>query len=121
MKLAFDVSASIVSNILLWRRRLVHAVIAGYVPPIVGSALVLRFADLDRLRRTRQAQYVLDHMTPSTTSIRLAGDVVMAVGSWRRRPGWVLSGALIVAAGWSHGLLFEAQSRRIDRLIGITD
>jgi hypothetical protein len=105
LKLAADISASVVSNMLLWQHRLGPAVLARYVPPIVGSALVIRFGDLDALRQTSRAKYVLAHMPPASTAIRLAGDVVMAVGSWRRRPAWIAAGALIVAAGWSHGLI----------------
>jgi hypothetical protein len=107
LKLAADVSASIVSNVLLWQHRLVPALLARYLPPVVGSALVLRFGDMDGLRHTRRARYVLEHMPPATTAVRLAGDVVMAVGSWRRRPVWIVAGAVMVAAGWSHGLVFE--------------
>jgi hypothetical protein len=108
LKLAADISASILSNVLLWQRRLGPALLARYLPPVVGSALVIRFGDMDSLRRTRRARYVLEHMPPATTAIRLAGDVVMGIGSWRRRPAWIAAGALIVAAGWSHGLVFEA-------------
>ena len=87
LKLAADVSASIVSNILLWQHMLVSALVARYLPPVIGSTLVIRFGNLEALRRTRRARYVLEHMTPATTAIRLAGDVVMGVGSWRRKTG----------------------------------
>jgi hypothetical protein len=107
LKLAADISASVVSNILLWQHRLGPALLARYVPPIVGSAIVIRFGDMDALRQTRRARYIREHMPPASTAIRLAGDVVMASGSWRRRPAWIAAGALIVAAGWSHGLVFD--------------
>jgi hypothetical protein len=108
VKLGFDIGASIVSNILLWQHRLIPALVARYLPPVVGSTLVIRFGDMDSLRRSRRARYVLEHMPPATTAIRLGGDVLMGAGSWRRKPGWIVFGALIVAAGWSHGLFFES-------------
>ena len=111
LKLAADISASVVSNILLWQHRLGPALLARYLPPIVGSALVIRFGDMDALRQTRRAGYVREHMPPASTAIRLAGDVVMGIGSWRRRPSWIAAGALIVGAGWSHGLVFEPVGR----------
>jgi hypothetical protein len=110
LKLTADISASVVSNILLWQHRIGPALLARYLPPIAGSALVIRFGDLDALRQTRRARYVLEHMPPASIAIRLAGDVVMAVGSWRRRPAWIAAGAVIVAAGWSHGLFFDPVS-----------
>jgi hypothetical protein len=117
LKLAADISASFVSNMLLWRHRLGPGLLARYLPPIVASALVIRFGDMDGLRRTRRAQYVLEHMPPATTAVRLAGDLVMAVGSWRRRPGWVAAGAAIVAAGWSHGLWLGGEGPRTGRFV----
>jgi hypothetical protein len=108
LKLAVDVSASIVSNILLWHHRLVVALVARYLPPVICSTLVIRFGDLEALRRTRRARYVLEHMSPATTAIRLGGDVVMGVGSWRRKPSWIVFGALFVATGWSYGRFSRA-------------
>ena len=111
VKLAFDVSASIISNFMLWRHRLAFGILARYLPPMVGSALVLRYADVQSLEQTPRGRYVLEHMPPATTAIRLAGDTVMAVGAWRRRPTWMLAGTLLVVAGWSHGLFFEPLPR----------
>jgi hypothetical protein len=110
-KLAFDISASIISNVLLWQHRLAAGLATRYGLPVAGSALVLGFADIDRLRNTPRARYVLEHMPPTSTALRLGGDTLMAVGAWRRRPSWLVAGALIVAAGWSHGLFFEPISR----------
>ncbi len=110
LKIATDAGASIVSNLLLWQHRLGLALLARYVPPVVGSALVINLADMDGLRRSSRATYVLEHMPPTATAIRLAGDVVMGVGSWRRRPSWIVAGGLMVVAGWSHGLFFEPTS-----------
>jgi hypothetical protein len=107
VKLAFDISASALSNALLWQHRLGAGLISRYLLPVTGSALVLRFADLEALRSTARGRYVLEHMPPASTALRLGGDTVMAVGAWRRKPSWLLAGALIVAAGWSHGLFFD--------------
>ncbi len=104
VKLAFDISASLISNVLLWRHRLGAGLLSRYLLPVAGSALVVRFADLERLRHTSQGTYVLEHMPPSSMAVRLAGDTLMAVGAWRRRPGMMAAGGLLVVAGWSHGL-----------------
>jgi hypothetical protein len=107
VKLAFDISASVISNVLLWQHRLRAGLLSRYLLPVIGSALVIRFADLDRLRYTARGRYVLEHMPPASTALRLGGDTIMAIGAWRRRPSWMLAGALLVAAGWSHGLTSE--------------
>jgi hypothetical protein len=107
VKLAFDIGASVVSSVLLWRHRLRAGLVSRYLLPVVGSALVLEFADLDRVRNTPRGRYVLEHMPPAATALRLGGDTLMAVGAWRRKPSWLLAGALTVAAGWSHGAFFD--------------
>ncbi len=107
VKLAFDVSASVVSNVLLWRHRLGAGLISRYLLPVAGSVLGLGFADVDRLHDTPRGRYVLEHMPPASTALRLGGDTLMAVGAWRRKPSWLVAGALIVAAGWSHGAFFD--------------
>jgi hypothetical protein len=111
VKIAADAGASIVSNLLLWQHRLGLGIFARYLPPVIGSALVINFADLEGLKRSPRGRYVLEHMPPATTAIRIGGDLVMAIGSWRRRPTWIVTGALIVAAGWSHGLFLESVPR----------
>jgi hypothetical protein len=107
VKLAFDISASVASNVLLWQHRLGAGLVSRYLLPVMGSALVLGFADLDKLRDTRRGRYVLQHMPPASTALRLGGDTLMAVGAWRRKPSWLLAGALTVVAGWSHGVFFD--------------
>jgi hypothetical protein len=107
VKLAFDIGAAVVSNVLLWQHRLGAGLASRYLLPVVGSALVLRFGDPDRLRYTPRGRYMLEHMPPATTALRLGGDMLMAVGAWRRKPSWMLAGALLVGAGWSHGAFFD--------------
>jgi hypothetical protein len=115
LKLAADASASIASNVLLWQHRLGLAILARYLPPLVGSAMVINFADMEGLKRSPRGRYVLEHMPPAATGIRLGGDLVMAIGSWRRRPSWIVAGALMVAAGWSHGLFLPPRGKGADR------
>jgi hypothetical protein len=107
VKLAFDISASLVSNVLLWQHRLGAGLASRYMLPVLGSALVLRFADLELLRHTGRGRYVLEHMPPASTALRLGGDTLLAIGAWRHRPSWILAGGLLVVAGWSHGVFFD--------------
>jgi hypothetical protein len=108
VKLAADISASLISNTLLWRHRLVAGIVTRYALPIAGSVIVLSAADVEGLRGTAAGRYVLANMSPAAVAVRLAGDVVMALGSWYRRPRLIGLGLLIVVAGWSQGLLGEA-------------
>src|SRR4029077_16530981 len=107
VKLAFDISASLVSNALLWQHRLAAGLASRYMLPLGGSALALCFGDTARPRHTARGKYVIHHMPPASTALRLGGDTLMAVGAWRRKPSWIVAGTLLVVAGWSHGVFFE--------------
>ena len=103
-KIGADVSASLVSNVLLWQGRSKAALVVRVVLPVVGSAAVLGLADLDALARTRRGRYVLAHMPPSAQAVRLAGDAVMGLGAHRRNVALLVAGAAVIVAGWSYGV-----------------
>ncbi len=105
LKLVADISASLISNVLLWQHRPVAGIVTRYALPVVGSAIVLSSADVEPLRDTAAGRYVLANMSPGAMAVRLAGDIVMGVGSWYRRRPVIALGLLVVAAGWSEGLL----------------
>jgi len=104
-KLAVDISASVLSSLLLWDHRLAAGLGVHYLAPVLGSALIFRFVNVDVLADTSAGRYLLSHMPPRFVALRLAGDTLMTIGAWRRRPDWIIGGVLLVAAGWSHGLL----------------
>ena len=98
-KIGMDVTASVISNVLLWRGRPKAALAAWAVLPAAGSLAVLAMADL---AATRRGRYVLAHMPPSAQALRLAGDALMGWAAHRRRVTLLVAGAAVIAAGWSH-------------------
>jgi hypothetical protein len=104
LKLATDAVAAVAAAWLLWHRRLWPALVVGFVPPAAASAIVLRVADLDRLKRSAFGRYVAVHMTHTMEAVRLAGLAIFWLGAWLRW-AWLLPiGLAIVLAGWSRGL-----------------
>jgi hypothetical protein len=101
-KVGADVTASVISNALLWKGRPKAAITVRALLPAAGSLAVLSLADLDRLATTRPGRYVLAHMPPSAQAVRLAGDALMGLGAHRRSAALLIAGALVIAAGWSH-------------------
>jgi hypothetical protein len=101
VKIGADVTASVVSNTLLWRGRPKAALAVRVVLPVAGSLAVLTLADLDALARTAPGRYMLAHMPPSAQAVRLAGDALMARGARRHSVALLLAGVAVVAVGWS--------------------
>jgi hypothetical protein len=100
-KIGADVTASALSNLLLWKGRPRAALAVRVLLPLAGSLAVMRLADLDALAQSRRGRYVLAHMPPSAQAVRLAGDAVMGLGAHRRSPALLVGGAVVIAAGWS--------------------
>jgi hypothetical protein len=107
-KLAADAAAEIVSLPLIWTGRPTTGLVVHFLTPAIASAALLH-ADTTRLRSTRRGRYVLAHMPPAAQAVRLAGDAVMTAGAWQRNGFLIAAGALIVIAGWSHGLVVRTQ------------
>lgn len=103
VKLAFDISAFAASTVLLWQHHLRPGLIVRFGLPMIGSAAVLRWADLDILREHPRGRYVLDNMPPAAQAVRLVSDAITAYGAWQRRPTVIATGLGIIAAGWSYG------------------
>jgi hypothetical protein len=51
-KLATDIGASLLSTYLMWRRRFAWAMLAAFVPAVLASILVMRYADLEWRKRS---------------------------------------------------------------------
>jgi len=84
----------------------VPGLVMTFLPPIVASAIIIRYMDLEPHKRSRFGQYVRRHMTPGMMAVRLAGALIMSVAAWLRLPIGLPVGLLVVLVGWSRGLLF---------------
>jgi hypothetical protein len=109
-KLATDATADVVSTALFWQRRVLAALAAGFVPPLIASTILLR-RDLTRLGKTRRGAYVLTHMPVSAQVLRLAGQLVAWRGAYRRSVAGVVLGHALIALGWCSGLWQRDRSR----------
>ncbi|GAA1230382.1 hypothetical protein [Oryzihumus leptocrescens] len=106
-KLATDCAADAVSTWLMWRGRPRTALLVAHLAAAVASAGVTR-RDLSTLEGTRRGAYVLQHMPPSAQVVRYLGQVVAWRAAYRHRPLGIALGHVVVAAGWSHGLVWGA-------------
>ena len=103
-KLATDVGADVVSAWLMWHHRPRTALLLAHTAAALASATVTRW-DLSPLQTTRRGRYVLNHMPPSAQAVRYLGPVVAWYAAYHRRAAGIVAGHILIAAGWSHGLL----------------
>ena len=110
-KLATDILAEPISLYFFWRHDLALGLATHFLPPIIASALVMRFADLEPLMASPLGRYVGRHMTRRVEAARLAGDLIMVAGAWSRWPWLFVLGLGVVAAAWLSGRIAPRQGR----------
>jgi hypothetical protein len=104
LKLATDVGTAIVATGLLWNHHAVIALVVGFVPSMLVTIMLLRWADLERYRDSPFGRYVASFMTRRVEAARFAGLVPLWVGAWWRRPSIIAAGAVWIAGCWLCGL-----------------
>ena len=60
------------------------------------------------MQSTRRGRYVLIHMPPFAQALRYFGQVAAWYAAYHHRPVGIALGYVLIAAGWSHGLLQRA-------------
>jgi hypothetical protein len=83
LKLLTDIGMTFPALYLFWQRQLVAGLIVTFVPSVIVSAAVLRFANLLPYKQSAFGRYFHRYMTSSVvTVVRLFGLLVMSVGAW---------------------------------------
>jgi hypothetical protein len=111
-KLSVDILAAIVSLYFLWQHQLLLGLVIHFGPPVVASALLVRFGHFDAQKNSAFGGYVAQHMTRTVEVVRLAGDILMIFGAWYRAPAVIATGLLIVLAAWASGPLRRRSTQK---------
>lgn len=102
-KLAVDWGSAAIAGALLWRHHWVAAVVTGFGPSIVTTAVFLsgRFDDtLREIRNRPGARAIAERLSRDVNAIRFGGLAVAWFACWSHRPTWMPAGVLVVVFGW---------------------
>jgi hypothetical protein len=113
LKLLTDISAEVISLYLFWKRKLFAGLVVIFLPPILASLLIMRWANLEPYKQSTFGDYLQTYMTPSVVTVRVLGTIVTHVGAWYRRPLLVPLGLGLVLLGWLRGLLWPKRHKNI--------
>jgi hypothetical protein len=114
VKLLTDVATAIATAVLLWQHRAAAALLLGFVPSVVVSALLIGCADLEPYQRSPLGRYLARWMTRSMEAARFAGLALFWGGAWLLRPLLMASGLLVIALAWLRGKLWPGRGARSD-------
>ena len=106
VKLLTDWVAGIAALYPLWQHQLLAALLIALVPPLIASFLLIRFANLEKCKRSPFENYVRRYMTHTVEAIRFAGYILMAVGTWYHVLWLIPVGLLVVVLAWLRGVMF---------------
>jgi uncharacterized membrane protein len=86
-KLLTDWSTGLIALYPFWHHNLTAALLIAFVPSIVASMVILRFADPETYKQSVFGMYVRQYMTCTVKAIPFVGYGIMAVGA-----RWVMRG-----------------------------
>jgi hypothetical protein len=107
LKLAADIGCEPVSVYFLWGHNLVLGLTTHFIPPILSSLLLIRFADLEPYKNSKASAYLQRHRTRTVEAPQLTGDIVMGIGAWFHLPYLIAVGLGVVILAWCAGLARE--------------
>lgn len=105
-KLCADIAASLVSLYLFWIHELVLGLLGGFVPSLVASAIIIRYANIEKYAVSPLGRYLAKYMSGTMQAVRLGGQFVVWFGAWYHMPWIIGTGLLIVVLAWWRGKLF---------------
>jgi hypothetical protein len=114
-KLATDVSTALVATLLLWQHRLGAALLIGLLPPVVVSAALLKWGELERLQQSAFGRYVAGFMTRRVEAVRIVGLLFLWGGAWQRSFPALFLGAGIIILAWLYGVPRLLANRSLHR------
>ncbi|WP_295793988.1 hypothetical protein [Mucilaginibacter sp.] len=109
-KLIVDFGTGFYTTYLMWQHQLCTFAILFLLPSIIATLILIRFADLEQLKKTRFGKYVEMHMTKKLEALRFSGQIMMWAAAWYHLPLPITIGFLTILLGWAMGLFSSTLS-----------
>ncbi len=106
LKLLTDIGITFPALYLFWQHPFIVGLIVTFVPSILVSALVMRYANLEPYKESRLGHYIRRSMSSLVVALRLLGLLVMCVGAWLHMLWLIPVGIIIVILAWLRGVIF---------------
>lgn len=107
VRLAADWLTGIGACWCFWQDEIWYGVALSVVPSLIVSLLVIRFADLDKIRQSKFGEYFKRTYNKKVDLIRFAGFVIAAGASWWQNIPGVAAGVAVILGTWTYGLILK--------------
>jgi hypothetical protein len=113
IKLGTDIASAIAFLFLLWRHRIAPALVAGFLPPIIVSGVMMIWPpNVENVKNSPLGKYVSKYMTPTIEVVRLLTLAPMAWGAWIHHIWLILLGFVVLLFAWCNGLFWPHRTVR---------
>ena len=110
LKLVTDVGTAALAATAFWHHALLIGLAVGFVPSVLVTVGLLRWADLEPYAVSAFGRYIRRFMTRRVEAARLAGLVPLWGGAWVHRPAVIGFGALWIFGCWLWGIRHSGSS-----------
>lgn len=104
-KLMTDWITGIAALYLLWHQLLGIALAVMFIPSIVITIWLMKYANLEKMKTSSFGMYIRRHMTKSMEAVRFLGFAIAIGGAWLHVIVLIVCGVAIILFGWLRGLL----------------
>jgi hypothetical protein len=106
-RLITDWVSGIAAWYLFWQNDIWFGVALSFGPSLIVSLLVIRFADLDKVKNSPFGEYFKRTYNKKVDLIRFAGFVIAAGASWWQNIPGIAVGIAVITATWTYGLVVK--------------
>lgn len=104
LKLGVDWGTAFLAAWCFWRHHPVLAVVTGFLPSILTSLALIKWADLGPYRTSAVGRRLARGMTPRIEGARLVGLLPFWGGAWVHLPFPMIAGIVWILACWGWAL-----------------
>lgn len=104
LRLFTDWASGLYACYLFWYGEVTMGIILAFAPSLLVSLLVIRTADLDKIKRSTFGRYFARTYSKTIDLIRFGGFVLMAGSSWYHSIEGMAAGFAVIAGTWTYGV-----------------
>lgn len=107
VRLITDWATGIGACYLFWQKEIWLGAAIAFLPSLIVSLFVIRFANIEKLADSRFGKYFKRTYNKKVDLIRFGGFVVMAGASWWENIPGIAVGFVIIIGTWTYGLFLK--------------
>ena len=111
LKLSVDIGCTLLALFFVWEHEWLKGIITAFIPSMLISMYVIKYADLEPLKQSRLGKYTHGYMTKQIEYVRTAGLVIAGGGAWMNDVSILGLGLIVILATWLAGFFMSTKNR----------